>query len=87
MDLRASIDIGSNSILLLVANVNGDKVDILENESTVTGLGKDLDNNGHFLDSAMDDSYLVLKRYVELCKKHEIDAWLYTSDIGERVLC
>lgn len=73
MGLRATIDIGSNSILLLVANFSDDKVTILENESNVTGLGRDLDQNGSFINEAMTDSEAVLEQYVSICRKHKID--------------
>ncbi|MFT6630834.1 MAG: exopolyphosphatase/guanosine-5'-triphosphate,3'-diphosphate pyrophosphatase [Bacteriovoracaceae bacterium] len=70
MKKRASIDIGSNSILLLIAEFDDGKINILENESNVTGLGRDLDKNGIFIDEAMDESFSVFKVYAELCKKH-----------------
>lgn len=73
MGIKASIDIGSNSILFLLAEVNGKKISILENESNVTGLGRDLDRNGVFIQEALDDSYSVFKKYKELCDKHSID--------------
>lgn len=61
---RASIDIGSNSILLLAAEVeNGKIIRELINLSEVTGLGKDLDKNSSFIQSSMDDSFAALKKY------------------------
>ncbi len=61
--VRASIDIGSNSILLLICDLsNGLKV--LENEANVTGLGRDLDLNKKFIDVAMDES----------CRVHEFES-------------
>ncbi len=69
--VRASIDIGSNSILLLICDLsNGLKV--LENEANVTGLGRDLDLNKKFIDVAMDESYEVLSQYKKLIEKHKI---------------
>lgn len=73
MALKASIDIGSNSILFLLAEVNGRSFSILENESNVTGLGRDLDKNGVFIQEAIDDSYIVFQEYKKLCDKHEFD--------------
>ena len=73
MTLHASIDIGSNSILLLLANIRNENIEILENHSHVTGLGRDLDKNGAFIQEAMDDSFSVLKNYSEICKKHNFD--------------
>ncbi len=73
MSYKASIDIGSNSILLLICSVEGDQVTVIENESNVTGLGRDLDKNGAFLQEAIDDSLEVLKEYSEICLKRNLD--------------
>jgi exopolyphosphatase/guanosine-5'-triphosphate,3'-diphosphate pyrophosphatase len=69
MSRRASIDIGSNSILLLVADYNNGELEELYKESKVTGLGRDLDKNGKFLDETMTDSYQALKFYAEKAKE------------------
>lgn len=61
---RASIDIGSNSILLLAADIQDHKISSeLINLSEVTALGKDLDKNSKFIQSSMDDSFAALKKY------------------------
>lgn len=61
---RASIDIGSNSILLLAAVVeNGKIIKELVNLSEVTALGKDLDKNSKFIQASMDDSFAALLKY------------------------
>lgn len=75
-NLRASIDIGSNSILLLVVDAS-DNFKVLANESNVTGLGRDLDKNGYFIQEAMDESYEVLKSYASQCQSLGVD----TKDI------
>lgn len=72
--LKASIDIGSNSILLLIAQVESDKIiEVIENHSNVTGLGRNLDENSTFIDEAMNDSRRVLLEYTSIIKKHNID--------------
>jgi exopolyphosphatase/guanosine-5'-triphosphate,3'-diphosphate pyrophosphatase len=71
---KASIDIGSNSILLLITEKTEDGFQVLENEANVTGLGRDLDENGAFIEIAMDESYIVLKSYIELCASHGIQS-------------
>lgn len=74
MAIRASIDIGSNSILLLVARITSDNdIEVLENISNVTGLGRDLDLNGSFLEQAMTESFAVLESYKLTCHKYEIE--------------
>ncbi|MAZ48701.1 MAG: hypothetical protein CME65_09060 [Halobacteriovoraceae bacterium] len=68
--VRASIDIGSNSILLLA--LDGDLKPIL-NEARVTGLGRGLDSTGKFSEEAMKDSRAVFKYYHSLCVEKNID--------------
>lgn len=65
-NLRATIDIGSNSILLLVVDCS-ENYKVIANESNVTGLGRDLDKNHKFIDEAMDESFAVLNQYVKIC--------------------
>ena len=62
---RASIDIGSNSILLLVADLEP-SFTILQRESHVTGLGRDIDKNQAFIQEAMDESFSVLQEYQKI---------------------
>jgi exopolyphosphatase/guanosine-5'-triphosphate,3'-diphosphate pyrophosphatase len=66
--IRASIDIGSNSILLLAGDFSNGYKELL-NESNVTGLGRDLDKNKAFLDIAMEESLEVLKNYSQMVQK------------------
>lgn len=75
---KASIDIGSNSILLLVVEFKDCEFDkcefeVLENHSNITGLGRDLDINKLFIEDAKRDSLEILQIYAQLCKKHGID--------------
>lgn len=61
-NIRASIDIGSNSILLLAGDFSTNYKELL-NESNVTGLGRELDKNNAFLEISMQESLEVLKQY------------------------
>lgn len=72
--LSASIDIGSNSILLLILDIshNGTYREIA-NESRVTSLGKDLDKYGVFCEQSLNDSASALSDYCEILKSHNID--------------
>lgn len=62
---RASIDIGSNSTLLLILDI--DTKEIIDERSTITSLGKDLDKNKAFLESSMDATFKALEEYKDLC--------------------
>lgn len=66
---RASIDIGSNSCLLLAGDFHeSELVNVIANESRVTGLGRMLDKNGHFLPIAMEETYEALSEYKNICE-------------------
>lgn len=69
--IRASIDIGSNSVLLLAVELN-DKGEIkneLLNESFITSLGKDLDVTKKFHPDSMQATYEALSTYKMLLDK------------------
>lgn len=70
--VRASIDIGSNSTLLLVMDTKSKE--ILDERSTITSLGKDLDKNGVFLESTMNATYEALKEYARACATYGVQA-------------
>jgi exopolyphosphatase/guanosine-5'-triphosphate,3'-diphosphate pyrophosphatase len=72
--IRASIDIGSNSCLLLIANIDEDgSIETLESEARVTSLGKDLDKNKLFLKKSMEDTYSAFKEYLGILRRHNVD--------------
>jgi len=74
-ELRASIDIGSNSILLLIAEINAEgKVVEKEKLFQVTGLGKGLDKTGEFSEEAMTLTFQALSSFVKTCKNYNIAA-------------
>lgn len=70
-NIRASVDIGSNSILLLAVDMDHN-MKVLENEANVTGLGRNLDTTKNFIDIAMKESLEVLKEYSRRCYFHGI---------------
>ncbi len=72
--IRASIDIGSNSVLLLIVELSDDnqRAKEHENHSIVTGLGREIDKNGHFLQEALDDTTNALDRYLKIIKTYDI---------------
>ncbi len=70
---RASIDIGSNSVLLLAGTYAAGNVIEEINESRITSLGKDLDKTKKFHPDSMDLTYKALKEYAELLKSRNFD--------------
>ncbi len=73
--IRSSIDIGSNSVLLLAAEVTNDGQLIREilDESSITSLGKDLDKTGVFHNDSMKATYEALGKYASLLKKEGLN--------------
>ncbi len=65
--IRASIDIGSNSVLLLVAEVQNGKLRELNRRSEITQLGKELDKKKAFHTDSMKATYEALKSYAKDC--------------------
>lgn len=71
-ELRASIDIGSNSVLLLIADLTNNKFQEVFKDSHITSLGKDLDKTKLFHLESMQATYDAIKAYAEECDKHKI---------------
>ncbi len=71
-DIRASIDIGSNSVLLLIADVSHGKLKEIVKRSEITSLGKELDKNKAFHPDSMAATYEAIKSYTIECDKHEV---------------
>lgn len=82
-DLRASIDIGSNSVLLLVADLTNNKFKEISKRSFITSLGKDLDKNQAFHPESMQATYDAIKDYAEECDTHNIPRELIIATATE----
>lgn len=67
--MRATIDIGSNSILLLIGNYSSGQFEIIRKEANVTGLGRGIDQTKEFSQAAMEDSFDVLKQYASFIQE------------------
>lgn len=73
-EIRASIDIGSNSVLLLVADFTNKNFQELSKQSHITSLGKDLDKNKAFHPDSMQATYEAIKDYVDECTKWGVES-------------
>jgi exopolyphosphatase/guanosine-5'-triphosphate,3'-diphosphate pyrophosphatase len=85
---QASIDIGSNSCLLLVGKKNpSGNLETIESEAIVTSLGKGLDLNKKFLEQSMHDTFDALKRYTDIISKYDIpfESVIVTATEASRV--
>ena len=68
----ACIDVGTNTVLLAIAEKNVRLEDILD-ISTITRLGEGLKKNGILSDAAMERTFLALKQYCEIMKENNVD--------------
>jgi exopolyphosphatase/guanosine-5'-triphosphate,3'-diphosphate pyrophosphatase len=65
----ASIDIGTNTILLLIAKVEDGKIHPLFEIETVARLGEGVQRNGILLQEAMDRGFQTLAQYLKWCQE------------------
>jgi exopolyphosphatase/guanosine-5'-triphosphate,3'-diphosphate pyrophosphatase len=63
----AAIDIGTNSVRLLILDETGKQV---AREMEITRLGQGVDRTGVLSDVAMERTVIVLQRYAELLNRH-----------------
>lgn len=71
-DLRASIDIGSNSVLLLIADFTNKNFKEISKQSHITSLGRDLDKNKAFHLDSMELTFEAIEAYVKECDQYNI---------------
>lgn len=72
--IRSSIDIGTNSVLLLVADCHDQTLDVLHEEQSIPRLGQGVDQSGALSDTAQQRVLEVLLRYRNYMEKHYPDA-------------
>ena len=68
----ASIDIGTNTILLLIAKLEGGKILPLFEMETVARLGEGVQKNGILLKGAMERGLQTLAQYLKWCQEMEV---------------
>src|SRR4030066_1331365 len=68
----ASIDIGTNTIPLLIAEVEGERVNPLFEMETVVRLGEGIQKNRILMNGAMDRGFQTLSQYLERCQAMEV---------------
>ena len=68
------VDIGSNSVRLLIADKTDDgKITELDRQANVTRLGQGVDTSNKLADEAMERTYKVLADYAERMDAHDCD--------------
>ncbi len=84
---RATIDIGSNSVLLLAGTLINGAVNEILNESRITSLGKNLDEAKMFHPDSMDATFTALREYKVLLESNgfEVKETIVTATEASRV--
>jgi len=67
--MRAVVDIGSNSIKVLVAKMQRGAFEKIYENSQVTGLGRNLSKNNSLSDESMEKSLQILNEYLKLIQE------------------
>ncbi len=68
----ASIDIGTNTILLLIAEVRRGKLKTLFDTETIVRLGEGVQKNAILSEEAMQRGFQTLKGYLKRCQEMEV---------------
>ncbi len=74
--LRASIDLGTNTCLLLIAEWNSERkevVRVIGDYTAIVRLGQGVDRTKRFSDEAMERTYTCLQSYVEKIRAAKVD--------------
>ncbi len=67
---RAVIDIGSNTIEVLVAHSQPNELQTIEHQSTLARLGESVNENGEISSDKMKTAVDAVRKYQELAKQH-----------------
>src|SRR5574340_937733 len=68
--VRAAIDIGSNTIHIVVARATPRTLDILSDEVDLVRIGESVTANGQISQEKVDNALAVLKQYKALAEQH-----------------
>lgn len=69
----ASIDIGTNTILLLIAELKGKRLTPIFDTETIVRLGEGLQKNGILSEEAMQRAFHILAQYLNQCQKMGVE--------------
>lgn len=69
----AGIDCGTNSIRLLIADVDGDRLHDVHREMRIVRLGQGVDATGEFAPEAIDRTKAALADYADLLERHRVE--------------
>jgi exopolyphosphatase/guanosine-5'-triphosphate,3'-diphosphate pyrophosphatase len=68
----AAVDVGTNSVRMLIADVRGDELIELERRMEIARLGQGVDRTGRLAPEALERAFAVMRGYAELVAAHEV---------------
>jgi exopolyphosphatase / guanosine-5'-triphosphate,3'-diphosphate pyrophosphatase len=68
----ASIDVGTNTVLLLIAKQDNNEISDILDVSTITRLGEGLKEKGYICDEAMTRTFNALKEYKKIIDENDV---------------
>lgn len=80
----AAIDCGTNSIRLLIADVEGGRLTDVLRTMTVVRLGQGVDKTGEFAADALERTFGSVDEYAALCREHEVAAIRFVATSATR---
>jgi len=83
MLILASIDVGSNTIRLLIGAVEGERITDIHSGRRITRLGNNVEQTGKLQDKNMEDSIAVLKEFLSAVTLNGVQ---YTKAVGTSAL-
>lgn len=72
--IQSSIDIGTNSVLLLIADVDGNQITVLDEKQQIPRLGRGVDKDGLLSDESQDRVIDVLHEYQKYIAEYSASA-------------
>jgi exopolyphosphatase/guanosine-5'-triphosphate,3'-diphosphate pyrophosphatase len=81
----AVIDIGTYSTRLVIAEVDGEKFEILYEEGRITALGRGVKQTGKLSKEAIEETLKAVKRYKEICDRYGVERCLVVGTEALRV--
>jgi len=79
----ASIDVGSNTIRLLIGSVEGERITDIHSRRRITRLGNSVNQTGRLQDKNMEDSIAVLREFSSAIAHYGVK---YTKAVGTSAL-
>ena len=79
LPMRAAIDIGSNTIHIVVARCKSDDLDIVEDKVDLVRIGESVTSSGEISAQKREEAIATLRQYKELAEKHQAEQVLVVA--------